>query len=209
MPGGTAWLIAWFVLVVTGWGTSWLERWGIQRSHVAWFLAALIAASLWNVTFAEAPSRLVVNVGGVVVPLILCFILMFAIPGQQLARSLLAAACCVVFMLWGMEFLPQLQLSFTLVPPGVVYGTTAAILAYCLVPDYRSSLFASLFGIVVADGVRFILLVFQPDGTLGWWGGDITFDSLVFAGMTVHAIDTVVRFITSFLARVQEIGDHP
>ena len=195
MPGGTAWLIAVLVLIAFGWGTVFLQSWRLSRQAAVFGLALLIVASLWNITVASQPSLLVINAGGAILPLV--FFAWFAskMEKNMLPEILLATAGGSVLLLWGMELIPQLQLSVLALPPGYIYGLTSAALAWGMVQNEKARFLTAILSVVVADGTRFLLLALHPDGTVGWWGGNITFDSLVVAGLSAFILEQVQSWL--------------
>mgnify|MGYP001485356630 CR=1 FL=1 len=196
MPGGTAWLIAVLILILFGWGDTFLKSWRLSRRAAVWGLALWVAASLWNITIADQPSLLVINAGGAILPLML-FVWFAAsrLDKRLLPKIFMATAGGSVLLLWGMELIPQLQLSLLALPPGYIYGLASTTLAWGMVQDDKARFWTSVLSVVIADGARFLLLALHPDGTVGWWGGNITFDSLVAAGLSAVLVEQVQSWL--------------
>lgn len=125
-----------------------------------------------------------INIGGALIPLILCLYLFFhAGTGKERMRSLLASAAAAVGVFAVSRLFPS---DPTAMPfdPMILNGVIAGIVAWLVGRSRRSAFIAGILGVILADVASALILWSQGvDQTLSL-GGAGALDAVVLAGAT-------------------------
>lgn len=193
MPIGTIALIVVGVLVYFGVAHRMLDRMRLtDRAALGW-LAAILAGSLVSFTLVRAPTRLVLNVGGGLVPIALgAWLVATADEAAERTRAVIAAVLAGGAV-WALRRFLPLDEPGTLFEPQYLYALTAAAVAYAFGRSRRAAFVAGTWGVLLADLVSFFETFARPaPGVEVFIGGGGAFDAVILAGLGAVLLAEVV-----------------
>lgn len=148
MSLGLILLMALSVLILFGVGQRVLDRLRLTDRQALLMIAAIFVGGLIP-DIALGPVR--VNIGGALIPFILCIVLLVrADTNMERVRALVAAALTGVAVYLIGRFMPgdPTRLSFD---PNYLYGLVGGAIAYLLGRSRRASFVAAVLGVIGAD----------------------------------------------------------
>lgn len=182
MPIGMITLVVVAVLVYFGLAQRILDRMRLTDKQALWFIAAVIVGSFIDIPLMTAPVRLSVNVGGALLPSLLClWLIVKADETAEKIRAVFAAVLVAGAVFLGSRYLPYEPENMFL-DPKLIYGVTAGLIAYLAGRSRRNAFIGGVLGIILSDIVHlFTLINLGIAGTTNI-GGAGAFDVVMIAG---------------------------
>ena len=187
---GTVLLVAAAILVLFGVGQRVLDRMRLTDRQALVFMALILAGGL--IPDVPLGDRVRVNVGGFLVPLVLCLYL-FAKAGtsREVWRAVGAAVFSAAAVLLIDRFFPS---DPELMPFDVnyLYGLAAGAIACVLGRSRRAAFIGGVLGIALADVVQAVLTWRAGVDQALVLGGAGAFDAIVISGFTAVLLRELV-----------------
>ena len=182
MTIGYALLLAVGLLVLFGVGQRVLDRMRLtDRQALAGMAALFIGGLIPDIPLGPVVS---VNLGGAVLPLILCILLVVkANSAGERWRALAAAVAGTIVVMLISRFLPSDPETMP-VDPLWIYGIGCGLVAYLMGRSRRSALIGGIMGILLADIVQGIINLTQGLSTPIALGTGGAMDSVIISGLT-------------------------
>jgi uncharacterized membrane protein len=202
MTVGLILLIITGLLIALGLGQRALDRLRLTDTQAYIFIALIIGLGF----VPNIPIGMVqINLGGCVLPLILCFYLFAkADTGWERVRSILASLVTGAAVWAAMRYLPNEPDSMP-IDPNWLYGIAAAVIAYLFGKSRRCAFIAGVVGVILAQIVS-VIPVWQAGSTqtliLGGAGG---YDTIVIAGFLGVLLAEIIGEITERVTRGSRI----
>jgi uncharacterized membrane protein len=183
MPIGMILLLIVGVLIYFGLAQRLLDRMRLTDKQALLFIAAMIASSFIDITIMRSPVEVSVNVGGALLPALLCIWLIFkADETSERVRAIVASLLVAVTVMLGAIYLPNEPETMYL-DPKLIYGIAAGLIAYVAGRSRRSAFIGGVMGIILSDIAHMVYLVrLGLPGTTAM-GGAGAFDVTIIAGL--------------------------
>lgn len=192
MPVGMIVLLVVGVLVYFGVAHRILDRMRLTDKQALLFIAAMIAGSFIDIPLRSAPQEVSLNVGGALLPGLLCIWLIAT--ADETAERIKATAASVLVTLvvyLGSQYLPYEPENMFL-DPKLIYGISAGVIAYLAGRSRRNAFIAAVLGIILSDIVHMVtILRMGIPGTTNI-GGAGAFDVTVIAGIVAVIVAELV-----------------
>ena len=174
-------LIALSLLVLFGAAQRVLDRMALTDRQALFVVAAIFVGG-W---LPEIDLGLVtLNIGGAVVPLILCvYLLLRANTAQERMRALVSAALTSAAIFALGLVLPADPTRMPMLDPMVLYGIAGGVIAWLLGRSRRSAFIAGVLGVMAADLITGVSLRMRGVNQVVHLGGAGALDAVVLAGV--------------------------
>lgn len=182
MPVGGIILLAAAALVFLGFAHRILDRMHLTDGQAILILAAMALLSLVNVTVSSANPRVILNLGGVLVPVGLVIYVLARATAAEKARSLLTSAATGA-VLYGIAKVFDFEEGQQIIAPIYLWGLIAGVLAYIGTRSRRTAFVTGILGVIALDVANLIEVMVRDLPTTVSFGGAGIFDSVVIAGI--------------------------
>ncbi len=192
MPLGMILLLVVSVLVYFGLAHRILDRMRMTDKQALLFIAGIVVGSFIDIPVMSAPMQISINVGGAVLPILLCLYLIYkADETAERVRAIVASILVAGAVSLGARYLPYEPENMYL-DPKLIYGLAAGLIAYLAGRSRRSAFIGGVLGIVLSDIVHIITLSgLGIPGTTAI-GGAGAFDVTIIAGIVAVMIAELV-----------------
>ena len=178
------------LLILFGVGQRVLDRLRLTDKQAILFIVLIIAGGL--LPDIRVTESLRFNIGGALIPLILCVRLFIkAGSARERARSV-AATLITAIAVWGLgRWLPAEPENLP-VDPMIAYGLAAGVIAYALGRSRRGAFIAGTLGVMLADVANWLTVRARGvDQTLAL-GGAGAYDAIVIAGLLAVLLSELI-----------------
>ncbi|MCE5286220.1 MAG: DUF1614 domain-containing protein [Pelosinus sp.] len=208
MPFGMIALVVVAVLIYFGVAQRILDRMRLTDKQALLFIAAVIAGSFINIPLLRSPIDMSINVGGALLPLLLClWLIAKADETSEKVRAVVASILVAFTIYLGSRFLPYEPENMFL-DPKLIYGTAAGLIAYLAGRSRRSAFIGGVLGIILSDIVHMLTIIRAGiPGTVSI-GGAGAFDVVMMAGIIAVMIAEVVGETREKLQGGPVLGPH-
>lgn len=182
MPVGGIILLAAAALVFLGFAHRILDRMHLTDGQAIVVLILMAVLSLVNVTVSRADPRVILNIGGIVVPIGLVMYVLVRATAAEKARSLLTAVATGA-VLYGISKVFDFEEGQQIIAPIYLWGLIAGVLAYVGTRSRRTAFVTGILGVVALDIANLVEVVVRGLPTTVYFGGAGVFDSVVVAGI--------------------------
>ena len=174
-------LIVTGLLILFGAGQRVLDRLRLTDRQAMLFIALIIAGGF--VPDISVTRRFAFNIGGALIPLVLCALLFAkAGSGKERARSVAATLVTAVAVYALGRWLPA-DPSELPIDPGWAYGIAAGVIAWAMGRSRRGAFIAGTLGVMMSDVISWVYAnAMGADQRLAL-GGAGGFDVIVIAGL--------------------------
>lgn len=192
LPIGTIVLIVVAILVYFGVLHRVLDRMRLSDRGALAIILLMAAGTFFDIPISKGAVPVSINVGGALVPLaIAIWLIVTADEGSEKVRSVFSAAL-TGGVIWGLTKILNPDEQFMSVPPMIIFGLTAGIIAALSARSRRAAFVGGVGGILVADIIHWIeLLTAKIPGSVAF-GGAGTFDATVVAGILAVGLVEIV-----------------
>lgn len=183
MPLGMIALLIVGVLVYFGIAQRLLDRMRLTDRQAILFIFAMAAGSFLEIPIVRGNVNVTLNVGGALVPALLCLWLFFkAGTTKERLRALLATLLVAGAIFLGSRYLPY-EPETMFLDPKLLYGISAGIIAYLAGRSRRSAFIGGVMGVILSDIIHLVVLLSR--GIIGTTalGGAGVFDVTVMSGL--------------------------
>lgn len=209
MPVGGIILLAAAALVFLGFAHRILDRMHLTDGQAILILAAMALLSLVNVTVSRADPRVILNLGGVVVPVGLAIYVLARATAAEKARSIVTALATGA-VLYGITKVFDFEEGQQIIAPIYLWGLIAGVLSYIGTRSRRTAFITGILGIVVLDVANLVESVVRDLPTTVNFGGAGVFDSTVVAGIVAALLAEGFGEVAERLGGAQhELEEHP
>lgn len=183
MPIGMILLILVSVLVFFGVAHRLLDRMRLTDKQALWVIGAIVVGSYINIPLIQEPVRVSINVGGAVIPAVLCIYLMVkADETYERVRAIAASLLVAVAVGLGSLYLPH-EPETMFMDPKLIYGVVAGLIAYLAGRSRRSAFIGGILGILLSDIWHLATLLRSGIAGTTSLGGAGAFDVVLIAGL--------------------------
>ncbi len=182
MPVGGIILLAAAALVFLGFAHRILDRMHLTDGQAIVILILMAVLSLVNVTVSRADPRVILNIGGIVVPVGLVIYVLVRATAAEKARSLVTAIATGA-VLYGVSKTFDFEEGRQIIAPLYLWGLIAGVLAYIGTRSRRTAFVTGILGVVALDIANLIEVIVRDLPTTVYFGGAGVFDSVVVAGI--------------------------
>lgn len=183
MPLGMITLLVVLTLIYFGTAQRILDRMRLTDRQAIVLLILIGATSFIDIPILSSPIVLTVNVGGAVIPILLClWLIVTADKMKEKLRSVISALVVGAVVFIGSRYMPN-EPETMLVDPKIFYGTIAGVVAYMVGRSRRSAFIGGVLGIVFSDLLHMGMLL--NGGVVGTTalGGAGAFDVTMITGL--------------------------
>ena len=182
MSIGMILLIVLSLLILAGMLQRVLDRMALTDRQALLCLAAIFIGG-W---LPEIDLGLVtLNIGGALVPLIVCvYLLLHAGTAKERIRALIASGLTAAAVFAISLILPADPVQMPMLDPMILYGISAGAIAWLLGRSRRSAFIAGVLGVMLADVVTSVTLWLHGVDQPVHLGGAGALDAVVIAGVT-------------------------
>ena len=125
------------------------------------------------------------NIGGALIPLIVCvYLLLHAGTGKERVRALVAAALTAAAIYALSLFFPSDPVAMPMIDPMILCGVAGGVIAWLLGRSRRSAFIAGVLGVILADVISGVRLWMRGVDQTIHLGGAGALDAVVIAGVT-------------------------
>lgn len=158
MPLGMITLLVVLSLVYFGTAQRILDRMRLTDRQAILLLLSIGLTSFIDIPILSSPILLTINVGGAIIPILLClWLIATADTTREKLRALLSAGIVGALVFIGSRYMPN-EPETMLIDPKILYGTTAGIVAYLIGRSRRSAFVGGILGIVLSDILHMAML---------------------------------------------------
>lgn len=208
MPLGMITLVVVAVLIYFGVAQRIMDRMRLTDKEALLFIAAVIAGSFINIPILRSPVDLSINVGGAILPALLCVWLIAKADETNEKIRAVAASILVAFTVYlGSRFLPYEPENMFL-DPKLIYGISAGLIAYIAGRSRRSAFIGGVLGIILSDVVHMITIINAGIPGTVRIGGAGAFDVVMIAGIVAVMIAELVGETREKLQGGPVLGPH-
>jgi len=130
-------------------------------------------------------GMITLNIGGAIVPLIVCIYLLFhAGTAKERIRALVASGLTAAAVFAISLLLPADPAAMPMLDPLILYGIAAGVIAWLLGRSRRSAFIAGVLGVMFADVITGVSLRLRGVNQTIHLGGAGALDAVVIAGVT-------------------------
>lgn len=209
MPVGGIILLAAAALVFLGFAHRMLDRMHLTDGQAILILAAMALLSLVNVTVSSANPRVIVNLGGLVVPVGLVIYVLVRATAAEKARCLLTSLATGA-VLYGISKVFDFEEGQQIIAPIYLWGLIAGVLAYVGTRSRRTAFVTGVLGVIALDIANLIEVIVRDLPTTVNFGGAGIFDSVVIAGIVSSILAEGFGETAERLSGAQhELEEHP
>ena len=192
MPLGMILLLVVSVLVYFGLAQRILDRMRMTDKQALLFIAGIVIGSFIDIPVMRSPMEITINVGGALLPILLCiYLIVKADETAERVRAVVAAVLVAAAVSLGSRYLPYEPENMFL-DPKLIYGISAGLIAYIAGRSRRSAFIGGILGIVLSDIVHAVTIsgLGIPGATA--IGGAGAFDATIIAGIIAVMIAELV-----------------
>lgn len=209
MPVGGIILLAAAALVFLGFAHRILDRMHLTDGQAIVVLVLMAVLSLVNVTVSSANPRVILNIGGAVVPIGLVIYILVRATAAEKARSLLTAVATGA-VLYGISKTFDFEEGQQIIAPIYLWGLIAGVLAYIGTRSRRTAFVTGILGIIALDVANLIEVIVGDLPTTVNFGGAGIFDSVVVAGIVSVVLAEGFGEVAERLGGARhELEEHP
>lgn len=181
MSIGMILLVVLSLLILAGMLQRTLDRMALTDRQALCVLAAIFIGG-W---LPQIDLGLVtVNIGGAVVPLIVCvYLLLRAGTAKERVRALVSAALTAAAIFALGLLLPSDPTQMPMLDPMILYGIAAGLIAWVLGRSRRSAFIAGVLGVMITDLITGVSLRIRGVDQVVHLGGAGALDAVVLAGV--------------------------
>jgi len=145
----------------------------------------IVAAIFIGGWLPEIPlGRITINIGGALIPLIVCvYLLLHAGTMKERTRALVASVLTAAAITAISFFLPADPAQMPMLDPMILYGVAGGLIAWLLGRSRRSAFIAGVLGVIIADVVAGASLWLRGVDQAVHLGGAGALDAVVIAGV--------------------------
>lgn len=145
----------------------------------------IVAAIFIGGWLPEIPlGRITINIGGALIPLIVCvYLLLHAGTMKERTRALVASVLTAAAITAISFFLPADPAQMPMLDPMILYGVAGGLIAWLLGRSRRSAFIAGVLGVIIADVVAGASLWLRGVDQAVHLGGAGALDAVVLAGV--------------------------
>lgn len=183
LPLGMIILLIIGVLVYFGIAQRLLDRMRLNDRQAILFIFAMAAGSFINIPIMRGNVNLTINVGGALLPVVLCLWLFFkAGSAKERIRAIGSTVLVALAIFIGSKFMPS-EPDTMFFDPKLIYGISAGIIAYLAGRSRRSAFIGGVMGVVLSDIIHLVTLMNR--GIIGTTslGGAGVFDVTIIAAL--------------------------
>ena len=190
MTTGLILLIAAAALVLFGAGQRVLDRLRLTDRQALLIIALMIGGGF--IPDIPVTRRFSINIGGALIPLVLCVYLWIkADTTLERIRSLAAAAGTAVAVYLLGRFMPH-EPDSIIIDPGYMHGIAAGIIGYLFGRSRRGSFIASVLGVTLANAASAVTVWMQGIDQRLVLGGAGAFDVIVISGLLAVLLSELI-----------------
>lgn len=192
MPLGMILLLVVSVLVYFGLAQRILDRMRMTDKQALLFIAGIVIGSFIDIPVMRSPMEITINVGGALLPILLCiYLIVKADETAERVRAVVAAVLVAAAVSLGSRYLPY-EPENMFMDPKLIYGISAGLIAYIAGRSRRSAFIGGVLGIVLSDIVHAVTISgLGIPGTTAI-GGAGAFDATIIAGIIAVMIAELV-----------------
>ncbi len=199
MSVGLIILIVVGLLVIFGAGQRALDRLRLTDRQALAFIALIIG--LGFVPDIPLGGQVTVNLGGCVVPLVLCGYLFVRAGtwmerGRAIAASLVTGVVCYIIGRYGADE-PE-TITFD---PNYLYGVAGGVIAYLFGRSRRSAFIAGVLGVLIADAIASVEVWSRGIEQTLALGGAGAYDAVVISGILAVLLAELIGEVVERMAR--------
>lgn len=203
MTIGIILLIITGLLIYLGAAHRVLDRLYLTDTSALFVIVLLIIGSFFEVTISRNPL-LTVNVGGAVVPVILCiYVLTKAGSRKEWIRTIISVILTAIVIYGISIFFTDFGHGRDIIDPMYIFAISGGIIAYLLGRSRRGSFIAGTLGFLLYNLFIFYRVLIGDINTQVRLGGAGVFDSIVISGIFALLL---AEFVGESLERIQ--GGH-
>lgn len=192
LPVGMIILLVVGVLVYFGVAQRILDRMRLTDKQALFFIAAIVAGSFVDIPLMGAPVELSVNLGGAVIPAVLCgWLIIKADETAERTRAVLSSLLVAGAVMLGSRYLPYEPENMFL-DPKLIYGIAAGLIAYLAGRSRRSAFIGGVLGIILSDIIHFVTIMNMGIPGTTSIGGAGAFDVVMVAGIVAVMVAELV-----------------
>ena len=195
MPLGMITLLVVLALVYFGTAQRILDRMRLTDKQAIILLLAIGIGSFIDIPIMSSPTVLTINVGGALIPILLCgWLILKADTMRERLRAILSTVIVGTVVFLGSRYMPN-EPETMFIDPKLFYGVAAGLIAYMFGRSRRSAFIGGVLGIVLSDLLHMGMLL--TNGIVGTTaiGGAGAFDVIMISGlvavMTAESIGEV------------------
>lgn len=209
MPVGGIILLVIAALVFLGFAQRILDRMHLTDSQAILILAAMALLSLINITVSRANPRVIVNLGGLAVPVGLAVYVLVIATAAEKARSIITALATGA-VLYGITKVFDFEEGQQIIAPIYLFGLVAGVLSYIGTRSRRTAFVTGVLAVIALDLANLIESVVRGLPTTVNFGGAGVFDSTVVAGVVAALLAEAFGEAAERLGGAQhELEEHP
>lgn len=201
MPLGMITLLVVLALVYFGTAERILDRMRLTDKQAIILLLAIGIGSFIDIPIMSSPSVLTINVGGALIPILLCgWLILKADTMRERLRAILSAVIVGTLVFLGSRYMPS-EPETMFIDPKLFYGVGAGIIAYLFGRSRRSAFIGGVLGIVLSDLLHMGMLL--TNGIVGTTaiGGAGAFDVIMIAGLVAVMTAECIGEVRERMAR--------
>ena len=170
------------ILVLFGFAHTVLDRMRLNdKTAVIFLIAMIIGTFIPNIPLG---SRLSINIGGAIIPIILVIYLMVkAGTKKEKVRALIASIVSAVVIFFISTFFTGEEYSTIFSDPFLIYGVIGGLIAYIIGRSRRSAFIAGIMGVILADIAQVVLNFANNTPGVIKIGGAGVIDAVVISGI--------------------------
>lgn len=193
------------ILVLFGVAQRVLDRLRLTDKQALLFVALIFVGGL--IPDIPLGDRFSINLGGAVVPLILCvYLLVKAGTWKERIRALIASVVTGAAVYLIGHFMPAEPENVGF-DPNYLYGLAAGLIAYLFGRSRRGAFIAGVLGMLMADTFQAILLWTAGSSQRLVWGGAGAMDAVIISGLTAVLLSELIGEIIERATRGRRRGD--
>ena len=145
----------------------------------------IVAAIFIGGWLPEIPlGRITINIGGALIPLIVCvYLLLHAGTMKERTRALVASVLTAAAITAVSFFFPSDPAQMPMLDPMILYGVAGGLIAWLLGRSRRSAFIAGVLGVIIADVTAGLSLWLRGMDQAVHLGGAGALDAVVLAGV--------------------------
>lgn len=183
MPLGMITLLVILALVYFGTAQRILDRMRLTDKQAIILLLAIGLGSFVDIPILAAPTELTINIGGALIPILLCgWLIIKADTMRERLRAVISALLVGVLVFVASRYMPN-EPETMFIDPKILYGTTAGLIAYAAGRSRRSAFIGGVLGIVISDLLHMGMLLTSGMAGTTALGGAGAFDVIMIAGL--------------------------
>lgn len=181
MPIGLITLVVLSILIFFGIGQRALDRLHLSDKAALFFILAMFVGTF--IPDIPITNRVRLNIGGTIIPLILCiYVLVKAERNKERIRALIATVVTTGAIYAVSKYLPA-EPEAMFIDPNYLYAIVAAVVAYIIGRSRRAAFVAGVLGVILNDVIYLIEVSLLNIDTTVSFGGAGVFDTTVLAGI--------------------------